>query len=229
MVFDELFPVNVNEFTEKKKVDEKTELTYLSWSYAWAEVMKRFPETTYEIERFEDHKPYLYDPLTGYMVFTKVTIEGITREMWLPVMDGKNRAMKAEPYTYTVKRYGKPYEQTVQAATMTDINKTIMRCLVKNLAMFGLGLYIYAGEDLPITDEEKPADKTDEKVEESPKQNAQNAYPSRDEMVARLTKSIKPVIIKKWFDNWGVESFEQVRDEALMGMFRYYENRGAFA
>ena len=81
-------------------------------------------------------------------MFTKVTINGITKEMWLPVMDSKNKAMKKEPYTYTTK-YG---EKTVESATMFEINKTIMRCLVKNLAMFGLGLYIYAGEDLPEAD-----------------------------------------------------------------------------
>ena len=95
--------------------------------------------------------------------------------MWLPVMDGANNAMKAEPYEYTVKnpnfRYAKKQEdgryldkygneqpeyfvKHVNAATMFDVNKTIMRCLVKNLAMFGLGLYIYAGEDLPTAPEE---------------------------------------------------------------------------
>jgi hypothetical protein len=96
--------------------------------------------------------------------------------MWLPVMDGANKAMKSQPYEYLAKnklfKYakksqdGKYYdkygnEQTeyetkkVEAATMFDINKTIMRCLVKNLAMFGLGLYIYAGEDLPESVESK--------------------------------------------------------------------------
>jgi len=67
--------------------------------------------------------------------------------MWLPVMDGANKAMKNAPYSYTT-RYG---EKTVEAASMFDINKTLMRCLVKNLAMFGMGIYIYAGEDLPDT------------------------------------------------------------------------------
>ena len=78
-------------------------------------------------------------------MFTKVTIEGITHEMWLPVLDEKNKAMKNKLYTYKTK-YG---EKEVAPATMFDINKTIMRCLTKNLAMFGLGIYIYAGEDLP--------------------------------------------------------------------------------
>ena len=75
--------------------------------------------------------------------------------MWLPVMDGNNKAMLNRLYRYKVKEYhegkftGNYIEKEVPPATMFDINKTIMRCLVKNLAMFGLGIYIYAGEDLP--------------------------------------------------------------------------------
>ena len=84
------------------------------------------------------------------MVFTSVTINGLTRDMWLPVMDGANKSMLDHPYTYIVGNGEKQYEKSVEQATMFDINKTIMRCLVKNLAMFGLGIYIYAGEDLPI-------------------------------------------------------------------------------
>ena len=85
------------------------------------------------------------------MVYTEVTADGQTYEMWLPVMDAKNKTMKEQAYNYQVyDTYKKQYvEKTVNAATMFDINKTIMRCLVKNLAMFGLGLYVYAGEDLP--------------------------------------------------------------------------------
>lgn len=161
-VFDELMQVNVNGHTEKKK-SEGTELTYLSWPFAWAEVKKRYPDAHYEIEKFNG-LPYVYDEKTGYMVYTTVTIEGITHEMWLPVMNGANKAMKAAPYKYIVRdRYKGEIEKSVAAATMFDINKTVMRCLVKNLAMFGLGLYIYAGEDLPITDEpqEAPSDAVD--------------------------------------------------------------------
>lgn len=147
MNFSELYSVNVNEYVEKKNG-----LSYLTWSYAWAEIMKRYPNASYEIVKFNG-LPYVYDEKTGYMVFTKVTIDDVEREMWLPVMDGANKAMKAEPYTITNK-WGK--ETNVEAATMFDINKTIMRCLVKNLAMFGLGLYIYAGEDLPEDTKETP-------------------------------------------------------------------------
>lgn len=149
-VFDELNAINVNGKTEKKK-SGGTELTYLSWTWAWAEVKKRYPEAHYEIV-MHNGLPYVYDENTGYMVFTTVTIDGITHMMWLPVMDGANKAMKNQPYTYATKYNG---EKTVDAATMFDINKTIMRCLVKNLAMFGLGLYIYAGEDLPEAEVEE--------------------------------------------------------------------------
>ena len=144
-VFEILDAINVNDYTEIKDTG-KVKLTYLSWSKAWEEVKKRFPGATYEIRKFgEASLPYVYDQNTGYMVFTTVTIEGITHEMWLPVMDGKNKAMKAQPYEYRTK-YG---SGCVEAATMFDINTAIMRCLTKNLAMFGLGLYIYSGEDIP--------------------------------------------------------------------------------
>ena len=86
------------------------------------------------------------------MVFTSVTIEDLTHTMWLPVMDAANKAMKSTSYTYNTK-FKK--DIPVEPATMFDVNKTIMRCLVKNLAMFGLGLYIYSGEDLPEIETEK--------------------------------------------------------------------------
>lgn len=152
-VFDELYPVNVNENTEKKNG-----LTYLSWAWAWSEVMKRYPSAKFEVHMF-DGKPYLEDKNLGYMVMTSMEIDGIERTMWLPVMDSSNKAMKSEPYVYQVKEYknrqwtGEYVDKTVDQATMFDINTAIMRCLVKNIAMFGLGLYIYSGEDLP---QEKP-------------------------------------------------------------------------
>lgn len=140
--------LNVNEHTE-----EKNGLTYLSWAWAWQKVLENCPDASYEIKQFADKDGvlhcYQYDSNLGYMVFTSVTINGLTKEMWLPVMDGANKAMKAEAYTYTVGKGERAYEKSVEPATMFDVNKTIMRCLTKNLAMFGLGLYIYAGEDLP--------------------------------------------------------------------------------
>jgi hypothetical protein len=145
-VFATLSAINLNDKVEKKK-----DLTYLSWTYAWSEVKKHYPNAQYEV-KFFDGLPYVNDPSLGYMVFTTVTIEDQTHMMWLPVMDGANKSMKEEAYTYST-RFG---DKTVDAATMFDINKTIMRCLVKNLAMFGLGIYIYSGEDLPEGDAVQP-------------------------------------------------------------------------
>jgi len=128
-VFETLSEINVND-----KVEKKNGLTYLSWAWAWAEVKKRYPTATYRIYRNpETNRPFDFIEGVGYMVYTYVTIEGEELEMWLPVMDYRNKSM-------------------IDNATTFDINKTIMRCLVKNLAMFGLGHYIYAGEDLPEPD-----------------------------------------------------------------------------
>lgn len=145
-IFNKLFSLDVNEHIEKKDG-----LSYLSWAWAWAEVKKLYPTANYTIE------PYTFDEKLGYMVFTNVTIAGQNYRMWLPVMDSNNYSMKNEPYE-VVTKYGK---KQVAAASMFDINKAYMRCLVKNLAMFGLGLYVYAGEDIPEksfdTPDEEPA------------------------------------------------------------------------
>jgi DNA-directed RNA polymerase subunit RPC12/RpoP len=138
--FQELYSLNVNEYVEKKN-----DLSYLSWAYAWAEFKKIYPDAVYTILKDEEGRCYFGDENVGYMVYTNVSAGGLSYEMWLPVMDGANKSMKLNSYTYST-RYG---EKTVEAMTMFDVNKTVMRCLVKNLAMFGLGLYIYAGEDLP--------------------------------------------------------------------------------
>ena len=140
------------------KCEKRESLTYLSWANAWSEFKSAYPSATYRILKNENGLPYFSDPNLGIMVFTEVTVDDVTHQMWLPVMDSKNKAMKLEPYTYSVwNNFKKAFEEkTVQAASMFDINKTLMRCLVKNLAMFGLGLYIFQGDDLP----EKSADDT---------------------------------------------------------------------
>ena len=147
--FNELNSLNVNE-----KTDKKNGLTYLTWATAWAEFKKVYPDANFRIIKDPiTNLPYFSDPAIGIMVYTEVSVpsENLTYEIWLPVMDSSNKAMKLEPYTYQVwDKYKNTYvEKKVDAATMFDINKTLMRCLVKNLSLFGLGLYIYAGEDLP--------------------------------------------------------------------------------
>ena len=138
--FQELYSLDVGKYVEKKQG-----LSYLTWSYAWAEFKKIYPDATYEVKKDEQGRCYFGDEQIGYMVYTSVTAGGLTYEMWLPVMDNANKSMKLNAYKYQT-RSG---EKSVEAISMFDINKAVMRCLVKNLAMFGLGLYIYAGEDLP--------------------------------------------------------------------------------
>lgn len=169
-VFETLNAINVNGMTEKKKQTNGTTLTYLSWASAYQVAKAYFNDLSYEVERNpETGLPYWYDPLTGYMVFTKVTINGVTHEMWLPVLDATNHAMKSEPYE--VKTKYKTY--TVPAASMADINRSIMRCLTKCLGMHGLALYIYQGEDLP-------SDATQHSAPIQPAQTKPASKPVRD-------------------------------------------------
>lgn len=139
-IFSVLNNVNVNNHTE-----QKNGLTYVSWAWAWAEVKKAFPNAIYTIyERETEWGPvnYFTDGRTCW-VKTGVTIEGLEHIEELPVMDFKNKAI--------------PYE----TVTSTDVNKTIQRSLTKACARHGLGLYIYAGEDLP-EEEAKEQKKTTE-------------------------------------------------------------------
>lgn len=142
--FAKLYAINVN-----NNVENRDGYNYISWAFAWAEFKKVYPDAVYIVLRNPaNNMPYFDDDKFGIMVFTEVTAGGLTHEMWLPVMDGKNKAMKSTPYTYTTKKG----QNTVESATMFDVNTAIMRCLVKNLAMFGLGLYLYMDEKFPESD-----------------------------------------------------------------------------
>lgn len=191
-VFETLNAINVNEHVEKKKTNENNPdgsekyLSYLSWVWAWGQVKQHYPDASYEVRHWGD-KPYLNDDQLGIMVETSVTINGETISMWLPVMNGNNKAMKATAYTYKTK-YG---DKAVDAATMFDVNKAIMRCLAKNIAMFGLGLYIYAGEDLP--DEEAKQAKSDLEAKVVDACAEMRAVKSRDEFEAMWRKWSKQV------------------------------------
>lgn len=124
-VFETLHAINVNEHTEKKG-----QLTYLSWAWAWAEVKKHYPQASYTIYENKDGLNYHTDGRTCW-VKTGVTIEGIEHIEYLPVMDYQNRSI------------------ALDKVTSFDVNKAIQRSLTKAAARHGLGLYIYAGEDLP--------------------------------------------------------------------------------
>lgn len=140
MTIKQLLETNVNEHTEKKQ-----NLTYLSWAWAWAEALKADPAATYKVEMFGDK---CYMDINGTaMVWVTVTIFGKAMTCQLPVMDHRNKA--------------------IQNPDAFQVNTAIMRCMTKALSLHGLGLYIYAGEDLP-EGEEKPVENkptiTDERL-----------------------------------------------------------------
>ncbi len=137
MTPSELLKINVNEHTEKKQ-----NLTYLSWAWAWSKVLEIDAAANYEVEQFtHPDNPNLrvpYQDIGGScIVWVSVTIFGKTVKVQLPVLDYRNKCIP-EPNAF-------------------DINTSIMRCLTKGIAMHGLGLYIYAGEDLPMDAEPDPA------------------------------------------------------------------------
>ena len=129
--FNRLNSINVNEKTE-----QKGGLTYLSWAWAWGEVKKLFPDATYTIYENENGWNYHTDGKTCW-VKTGVTVNGIEHIEYLPVMDNRNNSISADK------------------VTSFDVNKAIQRSLTKAIGRHGLGLYIYAGEDLPETDKEE--------------------------------------------------------------------------
>lgn len=203
--FKTLNSINVNDNTEKKNG-----LTYLSWAWAWAELKKVYPDATYQIRQF-DGRPYLYDANLGYMVMTEMTVDGITHEMWLPVMDGANQAMKDRPYT----KQTKYKEITIQPATMFDINTAIMRCLTKNIAMFGLGLYIYAGEDLPEEEAEK-AELDVKKIE--------NSVISAAKVAVIKNRCVEySVSEQKVCERFGINSIEYMTEKMFMSALKMFE------
>lgn len=126
----DLLKINVNDHTEKKNG-----LTYLSWAWAWQEALKADPTATFEVKTFAHDQytemPYMNVNGTG-LVWVTVTLFGQPRTCMLPVMDYKNKPI-LNPDAFAV-------------------NTAIMRCMTKALALHGLGLYIYSGDDLPEDD-----------------------------------------------------------------------------
>ncbi|MHA1288726.1 MAG: Sak single strand annealing protein [Candidatus Thorarchaeota archaeon] len=131
-VFETLNAINVNGRTETKNG-----LTYLSWAWAWATAKENYPEATYTIYEDADGVFYHRDHNSAW-VKTGVTIEGIEHIEYLPVMDFRNNSID------------------LVKIKSTDVNKAIQRSLTKALARHGLGLYVYAGEDLPSSEKEQP-------------------------------------------------------------------------
>ena len=142
--FERLNSINVNEFTEKKQ-----NLTYLSWAHAWKELKKIYPKSFYTIYENDLEWNYFTDNKTCW-VKTGVTVvtddgEQIEHIEYLPVMDYRNKSIALED------------------VTSFDVNKAIQRSLTKAVARHGMGLYIYAGEDLPDESEQSAEERRKER------------------------------------------------------------------
>jgi len=131
-VWDKLSKIDCSD-----KIEKKMNLSYLSWAWAWGVLMEEYPQASYLYYQGEGDVPYVKFPDGTAEVRCRIAIDNLSREMTLSVMDNRNNA--------------------IQNPSSRQVNDTKMRCLVKCLAMYGLGHYIYAGEDVPSSDkEEKP-------------------------------------------------------------------------
>lgn len=194
--FKTLNGINVNDKTE-----QKNGLTYLSWAWAWGEIKKLHPDANYTVYENPQGWNYFTDGRTCW-VKTGVTVNGIEHIEYLPVMDYKNKSI--------------PFE----SVTSFDVNKAIQRSLTKACARHGLGLYIYAGEDLP----EDEQDDTGKKTAQSGTQPAKNASPKQIEILSKaytgdnLTKLLQVNNITK------IEDLPQTKASELIQ--RLYAKKG---
>jgi hypothetical protein len=164
-VFNTLYAIDTRDRSVQKDTG-KTKLNYLPWATVYSEASKHFNQVDYEflrqtveveetelvtvdekttitkVKKYKREYPF-FDTEKGLEVRTRVTIDGVTKEMSLPVYDTSYKCMGNEPYTYSTK-YG---DKTVPAAKFDDIYKSILRCFAKNLSMFGVGINLWTKEE----------------------------------------------------------------------------------
>lgn len=195
--------VALNKINVNDKIEKKNGLSYLSWAWAWGEVKKQHPEAVYTIYENKDGWNYHTDGRTCW-VKTGVTVNGIEHIEYLPVMDYKNRSIPAD------------------AVTSFDVNKAIQRSLTKAVARHGLGLYIYAGEDLPEDDVTANIPKVQSVNVDHPKAEAPatvrtTAAKLTEENLQKLQQNCKYVYGEAWaaklaemMEQQGINSLEDI-------------------
>lgn len=166
--FDVLSNVDLRGREQVKPSSGGTSLRIIPWAVAYSEIMKRYPDATYEFVRdkrqvtetttvanesgeevtktisYTQYLPF-FDLGIGYEVRTRMTVDGVTKEMCLPVYNSQNRSMGAEARKYQTKKG----ENTVEKAFYENVYNSMLRCLAKNCAMFGIGINLWAREDAP--------------------------------------------------------------------------------
>ena len=177
-VFATLNAINVQEHVEVKDTG-RVKLSYLSWAWAWAEVKKAYPDAFYTIYENKDGWCYHTDGHTAW-VKTGVTIEGIEHIEYLPVMDNRNASIPCEKIT------------------SFDVNKAIQRSLTKACARHGLGLYIYAGEDLPEEEAKQAKEQAEEEAKQAKEQMQTAIADACAEMRASKNRKQYEQVWRKW-------------------------------
>lgn len=193
-VFATLNAVNCNQHTEKKNG-----LTYLSWVWAWQEVKTKYPEAFYTIYENTNGLFYHTDGKTCW-VKTGVTIEGIEHIEYLPVMDYRNNSIPADK------------------VTSTDVNKAIQRSLTKACARHGLGLYIYAGEDLPTEEAAQPV-----APQAAPRAAQSGRYPTKEEEVIRVKDYLagNAAAMQYYLQQYKVRTIDELTEKDMRDVFAH--------
>lgn len=199
--FAKLNAINVSEHIEKKGG-----FSYLSWPFAVAQLRLADPAACWEVRRFNG-LPYLFSEI-GVFVEVAVTVQGVTLSQIHPVLDGRNRP--------------------ILAPTAFDINSSIQRCLVKAIALHGLGLYIYAGEDLP----QPVADAANDSAPVKPSQGplpmpvGQTISSAQQANIQRLALEVGTDVTRV-LDHFGVSSLKEIRIADYLRVVRSLEKRRA--
>ena len=202
--FETLNNINVNEHTE-----QKGGLTYLSWAWAWSELKKRYPMSFYTIYDNKDGWNYHTD---GRYCWVKTGVTVVDGDMQiehieeLPVMDYKNKSITAD------------------RVTSFDVNKTIQRSLTKAVARHGLGLYIYAGEDVPDEKDGSAEDRqrvSAQQTKELVEEEKQAAEEMEKQISAKEAKDLKAFIKTKGADEKVICDFYKVADVSALTKAQY--------
>jgi len=192
-IWDKLSKIDVNKHTEKRG-----KLTYLSWAWAWGIMMDNYPDLTVKWQGKLDENGVMRDvniyPDGTATVNCTVTIGDVTREMWLPVMDYMHKA--------------------IVSPDARKISDTKMRCFTKCFAMFGLGHYIYAGEDVPEQEEVVPVQQATANGVTKPKKKSSPKKPVQKNTEASDDVDEKIVILKKTINSLAKGGWD-IKDEKL--------------
>jgi len=207
-VYKTLSSVNVNEHTEKKNG-----LTYLSWAWAWGKLLENYPDSTYTVyesgvTKFDGSDTievmglnYFTDSKTAW-VKTGVTVEGVELIEYLPVMDYRNKSIPLDELT------------------SFDVNKAIQRSLTKAIARHGLGLYIYAGEDLPEPSEDEKQEKQQEARErEVLRNNLIHLYDNNPELAQMEVNLSKTIVTLADFIAWAKKDSSKGKFETFIDLY----------